>query len=167
MKVGKITNFKKQAKNCYYQPKIFLLKSFRTQVNIVIRQLLPKFGMISSIFFKSYVRKTSSFQIWPARIFFYLNQWFVPKTVRDNTRFGSKPDPVSVVKLFIFGSPDVFRLRKEPISSLSYVRSFVRPYVRSGPTALAVQYFFLIFCMKLCLHMTQMTTKKFFGQKIF
>ena len=32
----------------------------------------------------------------------------------------------------------------------------VRAYVRSSPTALTVQYFFLIFCMKLCLHMTQM-----------
>ena len=30
-----------------------------------------------------------------------------------------------------FGSPDVFRLRKEPINSLSYVRTFVRTYVRA------------------------------------
>ena len=34
------------------------------------------------------------------------------------------------------------------------VRSYVRPLVRSGSTALTVQYFVLIFCMKLCLHMT-------------
>ena len=54
----------------------------------------------------------------------------------------------------LFGSPDVFRLRKEPINSLSSVRTYVRTYVRSGPTALTVQYFFLIFCVKLCLHMT-------------
>ena len=48
----------------------------------------------------------------------------------------------------LFGSPDVFRLRKEPINSL------IRPLVGSGPTTLTVQYFFLIYCMKLCLHMT-------------
>ena len=47
------------------------------------------------------------------------------------------------------------------------VRTDIRTCVRvcvcvcSGPTALIVQYFFLIFCMKLCLHMNQMTTKKF------
>ena len=31
---------------------------------------------------------------------------------------------------FIIGSPDVFRLRKEPINSLSYVRAYVRACVR-------------------------------------
>ena len=41
----------------------------------------------------------------------------------------------------LVGSPDVFRLQKEPINSLSYVRTSAR----SGPTALTVQDFFLIF----------------------
>ena len=50
--------------------------------------------------------------------------------------------------LLIFGSPDVFRLRKEPINSLSFVRTSVRPCVRSGPTALTVRYFFLIFWLR-------------------
>ena len=40
------------------------------------------------------------------------------------------------------------------INSLSSVRTSVRGYVSSGPTALTVWYFFLIFCTKLCLHMT-------------
>ena len=44
--------------------------------------------------------------------------------------------------------------RVKTINLLLYVGSFVRMFVRSGPTALTVQYFFLIFCMKLCLQMT-------------
>ena len=66
-----------------------------------------------------------------------------------------------------FFSPDVFRLRKEPINSLSYVRAYVRACVSSGPTALTVQYFFLIFCMKLGLRTTLIDIKKIFGQKFF
>ena len=46
-----------------------------------------------------------------------------------------------------------------------FVRPSVRPCVRSGPTALTVRYFFLIFCMKLGLHTTSIDTKKFFGRK--
>ena len=65
------------------------------------------------------------------------------------------------------GSPDAFRLRKEPINSLSYVRTYVRTYVSSGPTALTVWYFFLIFCTKLGLHTTSNDTKKIFGRKNF
>ena len=45
------------------------------------------------------------------------------------------------------------------------VRSCVRSLVRSGPTALTVQPFFLIFCMKLGLHTTSMTTKKIWSKK--
>ena len=56
--------------------------------------------------------------------------------------------------LLFFGSPDVFRLRKEPINSLLCVRTYVRTYVSSGPTALIVWYFVLFFCMKLGLHTT-------------
>ena len=37
--------------------------------------------------------------------------------------------------LALIGSPDVFRLRKEPINSLSCVRASVRALVCSGPTA--------------------------------
>ena len=44
--------------------------------------------------------------------------------------------------VLFFGSPDVFRLRKEPINSLSCVRACVRACVSSGPTALTVRYFF-------------------------
>ena len=38
----------------------------------------------------------------------------------------------------LVGSLDVFRLRKEPINSLSSVSTCVRTFVRSGPTALTV-----------------------------
>ena len=34
-----------------------------------------------------------------------------------------------LAKMVLFGSPDVFRLRKEPINSLSYVRTSVRACV--------------------------------------
>ena len=37
---------------------------------------------------------------------------------------------ILVISIIIIGSPDVFRLRKEPINSLSCVRASVRPYVR-------------------------------------
>ena len=37
----------------------------------------------------------------------------------------------NVKKGSLFGSPDVFRLRKEPINSLSCVRTYVRAYVRA------------------------------------
>ena len=40
----------------------------------------------------------------------------------------------------LFGSPDVFRLWKEPINSLSYVRTCVRTSVPHA--ALTVRYFF-------------------------
>ena len=64
----------------------------------------------------------------------------------------------------VVGSPDVFRLWKEPINSLS----FVRPYVRGFRSySLDRLIFFLIFCMKLCLHTTSIVTKKFFGRKVF
>ena len=49
---------------------------------------------------------------------------FVPPGVdlpRQNTPF--------LAKMVLFGSPDVFRLRKEPINSLSYVRTTVRSFV--------------------------------------
>ena len=62
----------------------------------------------------------------------------------------------------IFGSPDVFRLRKEPINSLSYVRSFVG----SGPTALTVRYFFLIFLWS-CVSTWLRWSPKNFRAKIF
>ena len=51
----------------------------------------------------------------------------------------------------IFGSPDVFRLRKEPINSLSYVRASVHPF-RSYSLDRSI--FLSIFCMKLYLHIT-------------
>ena len=58
----------------------------------------------------------------------------------------------------IFGSPDLS-------GKGTYKFTYVRASVSSGPTALTVQYFFLIFCMKLGLHTTSMTTKKIFDQK--
>ena len=48
-----------------------------------------------------------------------------------------------------------------------YVGGCVGTYVSSGPTALTVWYFFLIFCMKLGLHTTLNDIKKFFGRKNF
>ena len=77
--------------------------------------------------------------------------------------FEDAKSTIFIPSAIVFGYPDVFRLRKEPINSLSYVRAFVS----SSPTALTVRYFFLIFCTKLGLHSTSMPTKKNLGQKIF
>ena len=64
----------------------------------------------------------------------------------------------------IFGSPDVFRLRKEPINSLSSVRGYVCQFRSYSLDRLI---FFLIFCMKLGLHTTLNDIKKNFGRKNF
>ena len=64
----------------------------------------------------------------------------------------------------IFGSPDVFRLRKKSINSLSCVRPCVRTF-RSYSLDRSI--FFLIFCMKLGLHTTSMTSKKILVKKLF
>ena len=55
----------------------------------------------------------------------------------------------------LIGSPDLSGKGTYKFTLVrASVRASVRPYVRSGPTALTVHYFFLIFCMKLGFHMT-------------